>query len=408
MVFAMAYDVARVRGLFPSLGDGWIHLDPQAGMQIPDAVATTVSKAFRALVSAPGGVYPSARQSAAVMASARHAVADLVGGDPAGVVLGSGRGKLVLTLAEALGNRIWLGSDVVVTRLDDEENITPWTRMADRVGGRVRWAEVDIESGELPPWQFQEIVSETTSVVAMTLASSTLGTLTDVGAAGEAVHAAGGLLVVDASSAAPYMPLDIEALAADVLILSAERWGGPQVSAMVFRDPDLLDRVRAVSLDPAATGPARLEVDPPQRALLAGLVSSIEHLAQLDESASGDRRRRLIGSLTSLGEYLQRLNFYLVHSLEQLPTVRIVTGAARESDRARSLPIVSLTVDGVSADKVVRRLADNGICALADQPSRALEAIGTPEVGGAVTIGLGPYSTPYEVDQLVRTLASLA
>ena len=67
MVTAMAYDVARVRGLFPSLGDGWIHLDPQAGMQIPDSVATTVSKAFRGLVSEPGGIYPAAKKTAGVV-----------------------------------------------------------------------------------------------------------------------------------------------------------------------------------------------------------------------------------------------------------------------------------------------------------------------------------------------------
>ncbi len=38
----MAYDVARVRGLHPSLGDGWVHFDAPAGMLIPDSVATTV------------------------------------------------------------------------------------------------------------------------------------------------------------------------------------------------------------------------------------------------------------------------------------------------------------------------------------------------------------------------------
>ncbi|MGF2952721.1 cysteine desulfurase-like protein, partial [Mycobacterium sp. THU-M116] len=43
----MAYDVARVRGLHPSLGDGWVHFDATAGMLVPDSVATTVSTAFR-------------------------------------------------------------------------------------------------------------------------------------------------------------------------------------------------------------------------------------------------------------------------------------------------------------------------------------------------------------------------
>jgi propanediol dehydratase small subunit len=43
----MAFDVARIRGIFPALGDGWIHLDAPAGMQVPEQVATAVYTALR-------------------------------------------------------------------------------------------------------------------------------------------------------------------------------------------------------------------------------------------------------------------------------------------------------------------------------------------------------------------------
>ncbi|REM93733.1 cysteine desulfurase-like protein, partial [Mycobacterium tuberculosis] len=78
----MAYDVARVRGLHPSLGDGWVHFDAPAGMLIPDSVATTVSTAFRRSGASTVGAHPSARRSAAVLDAAREAVADLVNADP--------------------------------------------------------------------------------------------------------------------------------------------------------------------------------------------------------------------------------------------------------------------------------------------------------------------------------------
>ena len=60
----MAYDVARVRGLHPSLGDGWVHFDAPAGMLIPDSVATTVSTAFRRSSPSVAGAHPSAQRSA--------------------------------------------------------------------------------------------------------------------------------------------------------------------------------------------------------------------------------------------------------------------------------------------------------------------------------------------------------
>lgn len=105
--------------------------------------------------------------------------------------------------------------------------------------------------------------------------------------------------------------------------------------------------------------------------------------------------------MTGLAEYSQRLLHYLLRSLRQLNFVNVI------GEPPVQIPAVSFTVSGVTADKVVRRLADNGICALADVNSRVLSGIGVNDVGGAVTIGLGPYTTPYEVDQLVRTIGSL-
>src|ERR1700741_2949544 len=99
-VAGMAYDVARVRGLHPSLGDGWVHFAAPAGMLIPDSVATTVSTAFRRSGATTVGAHPSARRSAAVLDAARAAGADLFNADPAGVVLGADRAIPLFSLVE--------------------------------------------------------------------------------------------------------------------------------------------------------------------------------------------------------------------------------------------------------------------------------------------------------------------
>ena len=70
-------------------------------------------------------------------------------------------------------------------------------------------------------------------------------------------------------------------------------------------------------------------------------------------------------------------------------------------------PVVSFALHEVPAERVVQRLADNGILAICNESSRALEVLGVNDVGGAVTVGLAHYSTTAEVDQLVRALASL-
>ncbi|OBJ70740.1 cysteine desulfurase-like protein [Mycobacterium sp. 1274756.6] len=397
----MAYDVARVRGLHPSFGDGWVYFDAPSGMPVPDSVATTVSTAFRGSKPDAAGPHPASRRSAAVLDAARHAVADLVNADPRGVVLGADRAVLLSSLAEAASSRAGLGYEVVVTRLDDEANIAPWLRSAHRYGAKVQWAEVDIETGELPSWQWDNLINKATRLVAITSASGTLGTVTDLRAVTKLAHSVGALVVVDHSAAAPYRLIDIDDIDADVVALNAVAWGGPPIGALVFRDPALINTFGAVSPDPYATGPARLELGVHQYGLLAGVVTSVEYLAALDESARGTRRERLTVSMHAAGAYLERLFDYLLASLRSLPLVMTI---GRPDLR---IPVVSFAVRDVPAERVVQRLADNGVLAVRDPASRVMEAIGVNDIGGAVTVGLGHYSTTAEVDQLVRALASL-
>lgn len=397
----MAYDVARVRGLHPALGDGWMRFDAQAGMLIPDSVSTTVSTAFRGSAPNAASPHPSAQRSVAVLEAARQAVADLVNGDPGGVVLGADRAVLLTSLADASSSRAGIGDEVVVSRLDDEANIAPWLRAANRYGAKVKWAEVDIETGELPPWQWEGLITPPTRLVAMTSASATLGTVTDVGIVSKLVHDVGGLVVVDHTAAAPYQLLDIGEVDADVVALNASAWGGPPIGALVFRDPAQIDTFGSVSTNPYASGPARLELGGHQYGLLAGVVASIEYLANLDDAATGTRREKLSTSMQSAGAYLSHLFDYMMVSLRSLPLVMVIGRPLQH------IPVVTFAVNGVPAERVAQRLADNGILAICNADSRVLDLIGVNDIGGAVTVGLAHYSTMAEVDQLVRALASL-
>lgn len=397
----MAYEVARVRGLHPDLGDGWTRFDAQAGMVVPETVASSVSTAFRAAAANTASPHPSAQRSLALLDSARRAVADLLNADPAGVVLGADRAVLLALLADASSTRAGLGSELVVSRLGDEANIAPWLRAADRFGARVKWAEVDIETGELPVWQWDDLLTGDTRLVAVPSASSTLGAVVDVRAVAKLVHNNGGLVVVDHTAAAPYRLMDITDVEADVVAVNAAAWGGPPVGALVFRNPGLIDSFGSVSDDPNASGAARLELGLHQYGLLAGVVSSVEYLAGLDEDAQGSRREKLTQSMGSAQGYLDGLFDYLLTALASLPLVTVI------GDPPVRLPVVSIAVNGVPAETVAQRLADNGILAVANPTSRVLEVLGVEEIGGALTVGLAHYSTMAEVDHLVRTLASL-
>ena len=396
----MAYDVARVRGLHPSLGDGWVHFDAQHGMLLPDSVGRAVSTAFRGSMPTPVGPHPSAQRSAAVLEAARQAVADLVNADPRGVVLGADRAVLLTSLADASSSRVGLGYEVVVTRLDDEANIAPWLRAANRYGAKVKWAEVDIETGELPSWQWEALVTRPTRLVAITSASSTLGTVTDLRAVTKLVHEVGGLVIVDHSAAAPYRLIDIDETDADVVAVNAMAWGGPPIGALVFRDPSMIDWFSSVSLNPDATGPASS-----RWARTNSACSQVSSPASSTWRDSTSRRRVSAGTtfgVNAMGVELHEAGFdYLLMSLRSMPAVMVIGRPEVH------IPVLSFAVSDVPAERVVQRLADNSILAISNVSSRVLDAIGVNDIGGAVTIGLAHYTTTAEVDQLVRALASL-
>lgn len=398
----MPLDVARIRGLFPALGDGWVHLDAYAGMSTPEQVTTAVSAALRAPVSAPGGAFPASGRVDAIVDAARRAVAELVGADPAGVVLGPSVEVLLERLADALGTTWLLGDDVVVSRLDDSANVLPWVRAARRCGGTVHWAEVDIETCELPAWQYDDLVTARTRVVAVTAASDAVGTRPDLHRIAEATRKVGALLVVNGACLAPFLPVELNSLAADVLAVSALGWGGPPVAALVFRDPSMVATLPSCSLNPHATGPERLELGPHPYPLLAGLVASVDYLAELDDAAAGTRRERLLTSMGAMEAYHSGLLSALCDELRDLWQVTLI------GDPSRRVPVVAFALRSMKAEEAVEKLAQRGLCVFADNgESGVFGALGVGEIGGVVRIGLAHYTTAGELDHLVRVVAEL-
>ena len=396
-------DVARVRGLFPALSDGYVHLDGPAGTLLPEAVAQAISAAVRLPLAARGGVFPASGRAEALTNAARTAVADLVGGVPAGVVLGPSMTALTWTFARALA-RTWApGDEVVVSRLDHDANVRPWVQLAEEHGVRVRWAEVDIETGELPAWQYDELLTDRTRVVALTAASHVIGTRPDVAGIAARAHDAGALVFVDAVHAAAHEFLDVAELDADFLAVSGYTFGGPHVSAVVAH-PQLLDQLQPDRLAPTPDRvPDRFEAGTPPFELFAGLAAAVEHLAGLCAEPRGRRRDRLRTSMAAVAAYEAELLDRLLTGLRSLPHVHVI-GAP-----ARCAPTVSFTAPRVRARQLVAGLARQRVCAWdGDGYARELfDALGVAEEGGAVRLGLVHYNTAEEVERALAAIAAL-
>src|ERR1700749_2479409 len=168
----VTFDVESVRAAYPALSDGYAYLDGAAGTQVPQVVIDTVAAAAGAGIGNAGGAFPARHRATAIVIGCREAVADLVGGAPDGVILGPNMTTLTYRIAGTLAAAWGPGDEVVASRLDHDANVRPWVQAAARAGATLRWAEVDLSTGELPAGQYRELVSDRTRLVAVTAASN--------------------------------------------------------------------------------------------------------------------------------------------------------------------------------------------------------------------------------------------
>ncbi|MET8371043.1 cysteine desulfurase-like protein [Micromonospora profundi] len=401
----MAFDIARTRAAYPALAEGFVHFDGAGGTQTAVGVIDAVTDAMRTALGNRSAAFVPGRRSLEMVAAARSAVADLLGADPAGVVLGPSATALTYTLARTLGAGWRPGDEVVVSRLDHDANVRPWVQAAEAAGATVRWAEFDRATGELPVGQYADLVGERTRVVAVTGGSNAIGTVPDVPAIAKVAHAVGALVYVDGVHAVPHGPTDLASLGADVLVTSAYKWSGPHLAAMVAADPARLAALRPAKLIPSPDAvPDRFEYGTPSFALLAGVTAAVDHLAGLDPDAVGDRRARLRAGLTAAQAHEAALLDRLLAGLAERPAVTVYGSPARRC------PTISFRVAGMSPVATQEALGAAGFC-LSSGDYYAYEyfqTMGLRDSGGAVRASIYHYNTADEVDRLLTELDAVA
>src|SRR6516165_6438604 len=400
----MGLDVSAVRAAYPALADGYAYLDGAAGTQLPAPVIDAISGAHRSGLGNSDGAFPASARSDAIVAECRQAVADLAGGNPAGVILGPNMTTLTYRLAATLAKDWRPGDEVIVSRLDHDANIRPWVQAAAQAGAVVRWAEMDLPAAELPAGQYDALLSERTRLVAVTAASNILGTRPDVAAITAKARAAGALSYVDGVHATPHGPTDVAALGADFYATSAYKWSGPHIGA-VIADPALLEQLRPDKLASSPdTVPERFEQGTPAFADLAGVTAAVDHLASLDPGAAGTRRERVLASMTAAHQHEQGLFARLLDGLAAMRGVTLYGKAHRRTATAY------FTVEGWTPAQVAAHLAEARVNVW-NGHNYAWEltgVLGIRDSGCAVRAGLVHYNDRSDVDRLLASVAELA
>jgi cysteine desulfurase len=347
------------------------YLDYNATAPIRDEVREAVAEAL-ALPGNPSSVHAEGRAARSAVETAREKVAALVGARPEDVVFTSGATEAnALALAPRDGEtwRCYVSAIEHPSALCGgrfaPRKVTRFSVTADGVANLESLAEQLRESkasGEKP-------------FVSLMAANNETGAIQPVAEAGRIVHDAGGILHTDAVQAAGRIELDIAALGADLLSLSAHKIGGPK-------------GVGALALGQGATIEPLMKGGSQERRRRAGTenVAGIIGFGVAAELAAADLAKA--GEIASLRDELER------------GALALAPGAVVLSGNVVRLPNTTcLAVPGVKAETLVIGLDLAGVAVSSGsacssgkvEASHVLGAMGVADElkQGAIRISLG-------------------
>jgi len=344
----------------------------------------------------PSSVHGEGRALRMLVEAARRDVAALVGAAPAHVIFTSGAteaANLVLTPDYRMGRTPLAVGHLYVSEIEHP---------ALREGGR--FAREDVTTVPVTRAGIVDLAALETllrghdkakglPMVAVMLANNETGILQPVKAAAEIAHRHGGLLVVDAVQAAGRVPVDIEVLEADFLILSSHKLGGPKGAGALVSRGEVLMPAPLIRGGGQEKGHRSGTENP---AALAGFAAAAR-FAAADLAARNAR----IAALRDGLEAGMRIaaNDVIVHGAdaERVPNTSFFSLPGLKSETGQ----IAFDLEGIA-------LSAGSACSSGKVgQSHVLTAMGFDAALGGLRVSLGPGSTEADVDRFLAAFSRI-
>jgi cysteine desulfurase len=362
-------------------------LRPQAADALREALAVPGN---------PSSVHAEGRAARRLVEEARQEVAALVAARPGDVFFtSSGTEANMLALTPAI-------QTADERRPREKLLISAIEHASVRTGGRFpRDAVADIAvdaAGRVDLAALAAALAGTVRpLVSIMLANNETGVVQPIAPAAAMVHAAGGLLHVDAVQAAGRIACDINALGADLLTLSAHKIGGPKgVGALIRAREDIHFP------DPLIRGGGQ------ERGLRAG-TENVAGIAAFGAAAAAVRRQgaaeadHMLALRHKLEAGLKAVTPGAVifgEAAERLPNTTLFAAAGMKAETA----VISFDLEGIA-------VSSGAACSSGKvQPSHVLAAMGiSPALTrGAVRLSLGWVTTEADIERFLGAWRKLA
>jgi cysteine desulfurase/selenocysteine lyase len=401
----MALDVAKVKGDFPILGrtvhdKRLVYLDSASSSEKPTAVLDAMDDLYRtSYANVHRGVYTIADETTRAYEAARAKVASFLNARGADEIVFVRNATEAINLVAYTWARTNLheGDVIVLSELEHHANIVPWLMLASERGVELRWIPLTPDY-RLDLTSFGDLVRGA-RLLAISAMSNVLGTINDIGPLTRAAHAAGASVLVDASQAAPHLPVDVQDWDADFVAITAHKMLGPSGIGALWARKELLEAmppflgggemIRDVRKDGFTTNdvPWKFEAGTPAIAEAIGFGAAVDYLERLGM----DEVRRHERALTQ----------YALDALDERLGDRITIYGPRDVDVRGGA--ISFLFEGIHAHDISQVLDEDAVCVRAGHhcAKPLMRVLGVPATTRA---SFYVYNDEADADALVESL----
>lgn len=377
-----------------------IYLDNAATtMNKPQTVIDAVVQAMCSLGNAGRGATSGALDAARTIHGCRAKLARLLGCPRADHVCFTPNSTAALNTV--INGVVRPGDRVVTTVLEHNSVLRPLNRLATEQGVTVEHAGCDA-NGVLDYDELERLVTPGTRAVVVTHASNVTGNAVDVSRVAAIAHAAGALVIVDASQSAGTAHIDMRAMGLDVVcftghkgLMGPQGTGGLAVAEGVDVAPWAMGGTGVHSFDALQPleWPTRLEAGTLNGHGIAGLSAGLDFIEAQ-------------GGVEAIAAHERALADRFLAGVRKIPGIKLY-GAFDQPTRSA---IVSLNVADIDSAEISDALMQGwGIATRPGAHCAPLmhRALGT-ERQGVVRFSFGYFNTDEEVDTAIDALCDLA
>lgn len=370
-----------------------IYLDNAATTAVSQPVMEAMLPYYMQVYGNPSSVHSTGRDAKKAVERARRQVASALGCSAQEIYFTAGGSESDnWALKGAAFAHQEKGKHIITTQIEHHA-ILHTCQWLETQGWQVTYLPVDAD-GFVTVQQVENALRPDTVLVSVMAANNEIGTLEPVAEIGALCHERGVLFHTDAVQAVGAIPLDVEALHADMLSLSAHKFHGPKgIGALYIR--------KGVKIDPLIHGGAQERGHRAGTENLPGIVGLGKAIELAEEGLAENAarmtflRNRLVSGLTVA-----------------IPDMRI------NGTMEKRLPNnVNVSFAGIEGEAVLLRLdlegsaASSGSACTAGSldPSHVLTAIGLTrdEAKGSLRLTLGTDTTQADIDEVVAKLPGI-